>query len=187
MYARPLLPNGMLTAQPRDTSAGRKRCTVTTGLAAAPGGLYLLSVAQAVPHRALVNPSSHACGALQLRRTFTWRPRGDAAASTRQLHCGALALRAALRAAAACRGNAPLPAAAVWEVASAAVDGLAADFEALAADLERAAVEQAAGKEHLQAIERELERNNAAAAAEELRKVEVEEVRDAPHLWALHL
>lgn len=183
MYARMLLPNGMLTAQPRDTAASRKTCTVVTGLAAPPSGMFVLTVSHSFPHRALVNPATHACGSLQLQRTFTFRPRGDAHACTRHLHCGALAARAALRAALDCRAarGGPLPAAALWEVASALVDGLAYDVEALAVDLETAAVQQAADKHSLQALERELEKNNATAGAEQLRKPEVEEVCTLPH------
>lgn len=182
MYARMLLPNGMLTSQPRDTAASRKNCTVVTGLAAPPSGLFVLTVSHAFPHRALVNPGTHACGSLQLQRTFTFRPRGDAASCTRHLHCGALAARAALRAAldlrAAC--GVPLPAVALWEVASALAEGLAYDVEALAVDLETTAVQRAADKQSLQALERELEKNNTAAAAEQLRKPEVEEVCTLP-------
>eukprot|EP00892_Ulva_mutabilis_P009401 jgi/Ulvmu1/6833/UM031_0037.1 len=183
MPARPLLPHGMLSAQPRPNDQARAITTFATGLATAPGGLFIATVAHSMPHRSISNPGSHRCGMLQLRRTFTFRPPGDAHACTRQLCPAAPALRAALRAALRRRRGAaaPLPAAAVWEAAAAVVEGLACDFEALAVDLETAAVEKAAGKEELQALERELEKSNAAAAAEALRKPEVEQAVLARH------
>lgn len=178
MFARPLLPNGMVTAQTRDLGDGRNSCTYVTALATAPGGLLLATIAHSLPHRSLSNPAAVGCGTLQLRRSFTFRPAGDTRACTRHLHPGALALRAALRAAITrSAAAAALPAAAVWEVAAAVVEGLAYDFEALAVDLETAAVQQAAGKEALQAMEKELEKNNSAAGAGELRNPEVEQVR----------